>query len=253
MKLRKPVVVANWKMNGLLATIRPLLINICDHLDTGGNAETVICAPYVYLAELATSLVHTDIILGAQNVSHLQSGALTGEISAEMLRDMSCHYVIVGHSERRTLYSEHDSLVATKFERAQQAGLQPILCLGEQLQARQCGDTEAVIKQQLQTVLTLVGIVAFKRAVIAYEPVWAIGTGETATPEQVQEVHAFIRLLLTQYDATVADGVRIIYGGSVKPINSTKIFAMTDVDGGLIGGASLHATEFVNICHTLQG
>lgn len=246
---RRPLVVANWKMNGSLATIRPLVAGLGAGLKPDCEAEVVVCAPYVYLGELAEGLLDLEIVGGAQNVSHEQAGAFTGEVSAEMLRDFSCAYVIVGHSERRLLYAETDTLIATKFGRVQAAGLQPILCVGEQLEERQRGDAEAVIKQQLRTVIETAGIAALSQAVIAYEPVWAIGTGETASPQQAQEMHAFIRLLLRGYDATVAAEIRLIYGGSVKVSNAEEIFAMADVDGGLIGGASLDRAEFLNICH----
>jgi len=170
-----------------------------------------------------------------------------------MLKDFSCKYAIVGHSERRALYGETDNLVAAKFIRAQDVALVPILCVGEQLHERESGDTEAVIERQLNAVIELAGIVAFNNAVVAYEPVWAIGTGKTATPEQAQEVHAFVRLLLARHDDAVADKIRILYGGSVKAANAVEIFNMVDVDGGLIGGASLDSDEFLSICHAARG
>jgi len=253
MTQRRPLVAANWKMNGSLASIRLLLEGVCDGLQAGCDAEVAICPPYVYLAEAAEKLKNTDIKLGSQNSSHLESGAFTGEISADMLKDFSCVFAIVGHSERRAFYGENDDLVAEKFIRAQDAALVPILCVGEQLHERESGDTEAVIERQLNAVIKLASIEAFKNAVIAYEPVWAIGTGETATPEQAQEVHAFVRLLLARHDDAVADGIRILYGGSVKAANATEIFNMVDVDGGLIGGASLDVDEFLNICHAARG
>ena len=253
MAQRRPLVVANWKMNGSLTSIRPLLEGVCNGLQEGCDIEVAICPLYVYLAEAAEKLKNTDIKLGSQSISHLESGAFTGEISADMLKDFSCVFAIVGHSERRALYGETDELVAKKFVRAQDAALVPILCVGEQLHERESGETESVIERQLNAVIELVGIAAFKNAVIAYEPIWAIGTGKTATPEQVQEVHAFVRLLLARHDDAVADGIRIIYGGSVKAANATEIFNMADVDGGLIGGASLDIDEFLNICHAARG
>lgn len=253
MAQRRPLVVANWKMNGSLTSIRPLLEGVCSGLQEGCDIEVAICPPFVYLAEAAEKLKNTDIKLGSQSISHLESGAFTGEISADMLKDFSCVFAIVGHSERRALYGETDNLVAEKFMRAQDAALVPILCVGEQLHERESGDTEAVIERQLNVVIELVGIAAFKNAVIAYEPIWAIGTGKTATPEQAQEVHAFVRLLLARHDDVVADGIRILYGGSVKAANATEIFNMADVDGGLIGGASLDIDEFLNICHAARG
>jgi triosephosphate isomerase len=253
MAQRRPLVAANWKMNGSLASIRPLLDGVFSGLETGCDAEIAICPPYVYLAELTELLKNKDIELGSQNISHLESGAYTGEVSADMLKDFSCKYAIVGHSERRALYGEVDTLVAAKFVRAQEAVLVPILCVGEQLHERESGDTEVVIERQLNAVIELAGIASFNNAVIAYEPVWAIGTGKTATPEQAQEVHAFVRLLLARHDDAVADNIRILYGGSVKAANAVEIFNMIDVDGGLIGGASLDADEFLSICHAARG
>lgn len=251
MTKRRSLVAANWKMNGLLENIRPLLTALRNKLPPAGDPEIVLCPPYVYLAELTAQLRDTGIIPGAQNVSHIQSGAFTGEIAAEMLKDFQCHYVIIGHSERRMYYGENDKLIAKKFQRAQDASLVPILCVGEHLEDRQSQTTETVIARQLQTVIDIVGIAAFNQAVIAYEPVWAIGTGETASPEQAQEVHAFLRLLLARHDDMIAAKTRIIYGGSVKAGNAGDIFNMADVDGGLIGGASLDADEFSEICQTL--
>ena len=253
MAQRRPLVAANWKMNGSLASIRPLLEGLMSGLEAGCDAEVALCPPYVYLAELAETLKNTDIKLGSQNISQLESGAYTGEVSADMLKDFSCKYAIVGHSERRALYHETDMLVAEKFVRAQGAGLIPILCVGEQLEERESADTEAVIERQLNAVIVLAGIGSFNNAVIAYEPVWAIGTGKTATPEQAQEVHAFVRLLLARHDDAVADKIRILYGGSVKAANAIEIFNMVDVDGGLIGGASLDTQEFLSICHAAKG
>lgn len=253
MSQRNLLVVANWKMNGLFANIRPLVSQISQGLADRCIAEVAICPPYVYLAELAASLPDTVLVLGAQDVSCRRFGAFTGEIAAEMLQDFSCRYVIVGHSERRILCAESDAVVAEKFVRVQDVGLMPILCVGEQMEARSAGNTEAVLARQLDAVLDLAGIDAFSRAVIAYEPVWAIGSGVAATPEQVQQVHIFIRSLLARHNKAIADGVRIIYGGSVKATNAEQIFAMADVDGGLIGGASLEADEFLNICHAVRG
>lgn len=252
MTQRRLLVVANWKMNGLLGSIRPLLTELRNKLPAACDAEVVICPPYIYLPELIMQLQETSITLGAQNVSHIQLGAFTGEIAAEMLKDFQCGYVIVGHSERRMYYDENDHLVAKKFQRAQDASLVPILCVGEQLEDRQSGATQAVIERQLQAVIDIVGIAAFNQAVVAYEPVWAIGTGETATPEQAQEVHAFLRLLLARHNDAIADQTRIIYGGSVRASNARDILNMADIDGGLIGGASLSAAEFSEICQTVR-
>jgi triosephosphate isomerase (TIM) len=251
MSERQPLVAANWKMNGSLASMTALLSAIKTGLQ-GANAEVAICAPYVYLANLKQQLEGSNIIAGAQNVSEHEAGAYTGEISTSMLRDFDCHYVIVGHSERRNIYAESDTLVAEKFARVQADGMQPILCLGEQLEEREAGSTEEIVARQLDAVIASVGIAAFSKAVIAYEPVWAIGTGKTATKEQAQEVHAFIRQRLRQQDSTIADSIRLLYGGSVKADNANDLFSMTDVDGGLIGGASLVAEDFLAICQATR-
>ena len=245
---RQPLVAANWKMNGSLASMKPLVDNIISGLNGEDGVEAAICAPYVYLAELNQRLQGSGIATGAQNVSEHESGAYTGEISTGMLNDFDCHYVIVGHSERRSLYGESDELVAEKFCRVQAAAMVPILCLGEQLSERENGTTEEVIARQLDAVVNKAGIAAFRQAVIAYEPVWAIGTGLTATPEQAQEAHAFIRARLAEQDAGIANDLRLLYGGSVKPDNAKELFSMADVDGGLIGGASLKAEDFLAIC-----
>jgi triosephosphate isomerase (TIM) len=245
---RQPLVAANWKMNGTLDTIRPLMGKLVEGIRADVKAEIVICPPFVYLAEVASLLGKSGMVLGAQNLARHDSGAYTGEISAAMLLDYQCRYVIVGHSERRTLYGETDVLVAEKFAQANKAGLTPILCVGEYLEEREAGDTDNVIARQLDAVITKCSIESFDQAVIAYEPVWAIGTGRAATPEQAQEVHAFIRLRLARHDERIADNVRILYGGSVKATNAEELFTMADIDGGLIGGASLDANDFLTIC-----
>ncbi|HKK15230.1 MAG TPA: triose-phosphate isomerase [Gammaproteobacteria bacterium] len=248
MSKRRPLVAANWKMNGTLESIRPLIDSIKKRL-AGISAEIAICPPFVYLDELSRSLADTGIALGAQNLSRHDAGAYTGEVSAAMLRDYQCRYVIVGHSERRTFYGDNDTVVGEKFARAVNHALQPVLCVGEYLEEREAGETEAVIARQLDAVIGTSGIGSFRNAVIAYEPVWAIGTGMTATPEQAQDVHAFIRLRLARHDEHIADLVRILYGGSVKADNAAELFTMADIDGGLIGGASLVADDFLAICH----
>lgn len=235
-------------MNGSRATNRVLLDGLTKEMARVPGAEVSVCVPYVYLAEVAAQLQGKPISWGAQNVSEHAAGAFTGEISADMLRDFSCTYVIVGHSERRTLYAEDDALVARKFAAVRAAGMRPILCVGEQLEDREQGVTEAVVARQLDAVLALEGVAALQQAVIAYEPVWAIGTGKTASPDQAQAVHAFIRARVGEQDAGVAEGLRILYGGSVKADNAAELFAMSDIDGGLIGGASLNADEFMAIC-----
>ncbi len=248
MTQRQPLVAANWKMNGTLASAQALVNGIKAGLKDGCKADVAICPPYVYLAEVGRLIGKEPIKLGAQNLSQHEGGAYTGEVSASMLQDFGCHYVIIGHSERRTLYGETDHLVAEKFARAVQSGLVPILCVGEYLEEREAGDTENVIARQLDAVIKHCGIEKFSAAVIAYEPVWAIGTGRTATPEQAQEVHAFIRLRLARHDETIADKIRILYGGSVKAANAKELFNMADIDGGLIGGASLVVDDFLAIC-----
>lgn len=251
MTVRQILVAANWKMNGTLETIRPLIEAVIQGAQ-GISNEVAICPPSVYIPELAALLTDSEIRLGAQNVSHLEKGAYTGEVSVSMLKDFACQYVIVGHSERRALYAENDRLVAEKFMAVQTGGMIPILCVGELLEEREANDTEEVIARQLDTVIELAGIDAFKNAVIAYEPVWAIGTGKTATPDQAQEVHEFIRLRLARHDNQTADIVRILYGGSVKADNAEQLFKMADIDGGLIGGASLVAEDFLTICKAMR-
>ena len=244
---RQILVAANWKMNGTLESIRPLLTDVIQGV-SGISSEVAICPPFIYVPELAEQLKESEIKLGAQNISQLEKGAYTGEIAASMLNDYDCEYVIIGHSERRTLYAETDELVAEKFSAVQSGGMTPILCVGELLEEREANNTEDVIARQLDTVIEHAGIEAFNNAVIAYEPVWAIGTGKTATPEQAQEVHEFIRLRLARHDNDTADKVRILYGGSVKADNAEQLFKMADIDGGLIGGASLVAEDFLTIC-----
>jgi triosephosphate isomerase len=210
--------------------------------------EVLVCPPFVHLADVARQLAGSRIALGAQDVCAEECGAHTGEVSAAMLADLACRYVIVGHSERRALYGETDDLVARKFVAAGRHDLTPILCVGETLAERERGATEAVVVRQLDAVLAQAGVAAFGSAVIAYEPVWAIGTGLTAKPAQAQEVHALIRGRIAQKDDTIAASLRVLYGGSVKAANAAELFAMPDVDGGLIGGASLKADEFARIC-----
>jgi triosephosphate isomerase len=247
--MRRPLVAGNWKMNGSRVGNKTLLDGLKQGLAATAATEVAVCPPYVYLREVGEQLAGTAIKLGAQNLCEHSSGAFTGEIAAAMLTDCACHYVIVGHSERRALYGESDALVAQKFAAARKAGMIPILCVGELLEEREAGITEQVIARQLDAVLALEGIAAFAQAVIAYEPVWAIGTGKTASPAQAQAVHAFIRGKLVKQDATIAAQSRILYGGSVKASNAAELFSMSDIDGGLIGGASLQAEEFLAICH----
>lgn len=245
---RKVLIAGNWKMNGSLAESRALVSALRAGVDAGGSAEMLLCPPYVYLPSVREWLAGSRITLGAQNLAdRAGSGAYTGEISGAMLRDVGCSHVIVGHSERRALYGESDTGVATKFRVAQEVGLVPILCVGETLEQREAGQTRATVERQLKAVLDAAGVAAFARAVVAYEPVWAIGTGRTATPEQAQEVHAFIRAMIAARDATIAADLIILYGGSVKGANARSLLAMEDIDGGLVGGASLIASDFLEI------
>jgi triosephosphate isomerase len=245
--MRQPLVAGNWKMNGSLDSATKLVTGIKAGQESVTTAELVVCPPCVYLPQVAAMLDGTSISLGAQDVNDQESGAHTGEVAAGMLTDVGCKYVIVGHSERRAIYGESDEFTARKFAAARKAGLVPILCVGELLEEREQGITEAVVARQLDAVIDLEGIAALGEAVIAYEPVWAIGTGKTATPEQAQDVHAFIRSKLAGLDSGVAGKVRILYGGSVNGGNAAELFAMADIDGGLIGGASLKPDDFLAI------
>lgn len=245
--MRQKLVAGNWKMNGSTDSIRNLLQGICDGAGSVASVELAVFSPFVYLAQVQQQLAGTAIRWGGQTLSEHASGAYTGEVAGPMLKDFGCAYVIVGHSERRTLYGETDQIVASKFAAARKVGIKPILCVGETLEEREQGVTENVVKRQLKAVLDLEGIAAFTDAVIAYEPVWAIGTGKTATSPQAQEVHAFIRAELSLLDARVAQQTRILYGGSMKAANAGELLAMADIDGGLIGGASLEAKEFLAI------
>lgn len=248
--MRQPLVAGNWKMNGTREGAATLLEDVVQGVYKGSamNVEVLVCPPFVYLADAQRLLRESGVELGAQNVSAEESGAFTGEVAATMILDFDARYVIIGHSERRHLYSETDTVVARKFMAAIRSGLTPILCVGETLDDREGGHTTAVIESQVQAVLDAAGVEAFANAVIAYEPVWAIGTGKTATPEQAQEVHALIRAKIRGEDDKIADEIRLIYGGSVKASNAADIFAQPDIDGGLIGGASLDADSFLSIC-----
>lgn len=246
--MRRPLVAGNWKMNGDKAGSTALLEGILAGMGDVKNAEVAVCPPFILLPLAAEKLSGSAVAVGGQNLSVHDSGAYTGEISGPMLIDAGCHYVIVGHSERRSYYGENDALVAEKFSAARRNGLVPILCVGETLEEREAGDTEEVVARQLDVVIGIDGIAAFSDAVIAYEPVWAIGTGKTATPDQAQDVHRFIRERLASHDATVAEQCRILYGGSMKPDNAVELIAQPDIDGGLIGGASLKAADFLAIC-----
>jgi len=245
--MRDILVAGNWKMNGSSASNQELVAGIVAGAPQSGSAKLLICPPFPYLASVAKQLEGSRVLLGAQNVSEHESGAFTGEVAPAMLRDIGCEYVIVGHSERRALYGETSFAVAAKFKAALAAGLKPILCVGETLEQREGGGTESVVEVQLGAVIDKVGIAGFKSAVVAYEPVWAIGTGVTASPEQAQDVHRHIRGVMAGHDAEVAESTQILYGGSMKGENAAGLLAMPDIDGGLIGGASLKAGDFLAI------
>jgi triosephosphate isomerase len=245
--MRDFLVAGNWKMNGDASGNRKLVAGILDGAPDAANVKLLVCPPFPYMVSVAGQLEGRNVALGAQNVSEHEQGAYTGEVSPAMLLESGCEYVIVGHSERRSLYAETSVQVSAKFKAALAAGLTPILCVGETLEEREAGRTESVIDEQLGAVLEENGIEAFAAAVIAYEPVWAIGTGMTATPEQAQDVHRYIRVMLAEADEGTAEGVQILYGGSVKGDNAAGLFGMPDIDGGLIGGASLKADDFLAI------
>jgi triosephosphate isomerase len=236
-------------MHGGLASNRLLLQNVLAGMAGISGMDATVCVPFPYLAQAQSMLAGTVLGWGAQSVCEHVQGAFTGEVSVAMLQDFACRHVIVGHSERRAIFAETDALVAEKFAAALAGGLCPILCVGETLAQREAGQTVAVVAAQLDAVLQRVGVAAFSGAVVAYEPVWAIGTGRTASPAQAQEVHAAIRAQIACADAQVAEGAQILYGGSVKPQSAVELFAMPDIDGGLIGGASLVAEDFLAICH----
>tara|TARA_R110001599_G_scaffold64023_3_gene178501 strand:- start:74459 stop:75235 length:777 start_codon:yes stop_codon:yes gene_type:complete len=250
--MRRKLVVGNWKMNGSLAANAMLLdeINVGLKRDLKPNAvqsDVVVCVPFPYLAQCQNLLRNTDVILGAQDVSAHDAGAYTGDTSAAMLCEFDCGYVIVGHSERRAYCAESDVMVAAKVVAALANGLTPIICVGETSAQRDAGETAAIVRQQLDAVLHVIPVDALQKIVIAYEPVWAIGTGNTATPQMAQEVHAMLRAQLMQQDAIAGVDVSILYGGSMKPDNARELLAMDDIDGGLIGGASLSAADFLKI------
>ena len=245
--MRGYLVAGNWKMNGSNAANAELVDGIVAGMPQSESVELLICPPFPYLGAVAAKLSGTGVALGAQNVSQHEAGAYTGETAPSMLRDVGCAYVLVGHSERRAIMGESSEMVAAKFQAAQDAGLIAVLCVGETQQQREAKQTEAVVDEQLNAVIDNSGIEAFKNAVIAYEPVWAIGTGLTATPEQAQDVHRHIREVLAARNQDVADVVRILYGGSVKGDNAAGLFSKPDIDGGLIGGASLKSADFLAI------
>ncbi len=239
-------------MHGTLASNAELLDALLSGMDRVRNVDCAVCVPFPYLAQVQQKLSGSAVKWGAQDVHQLEKGAYTGEVSAAMLCDFGCSYVIVGHSERRAYYNESSRLAAEKFLAAQQAGITPILCVGETLAQRENGITESVVAEQLDVLIELGGVGVLRDAVVAYEPVWAIGTGKTATAGQAQAVHAFIRQRVASHDSQIAAELCILYGGSVKASNAAELFAMPDIDGGLIGGASLLADEFLAICSAGQ-
>ncbi|MCP5246715.1 MAG: triose-phosphate isomerase [Burkholderiales bacterium] len=251
--MRNKLVAGNWKMHGNLKENGTLLEALITHIPKpGSNVGYAVCVPFPYLASVQAALRNTCISWGAQNLSQYDKGAFTGEVSADMLNDFGCTYAIVGHSERRMLFGETSQIVAEKYAAAQRAGLIPILCVGETLEQRDSDVTEQVIEEQLKAVIALTGVESLTKAVIAYEPVWAIGTGKTATPQQAQDIHQFIRKGIASQNQGIAESLSILYGGSVKANNAAELFAMPDIDGGLIGGASLIAEDFVAICSAIK-
>ncbi len=250
--MRAQMVLGNWKMHGSLVGNKTLLDGVLAGLAGVDSVHCGVCVPFPYLFQAQFILQGSQVIWGAQNVSQHEKGAFTGEVSVGMLNDLGCNIVLVGHSERRAIYGEDDATVAEKFVAAQKAGIKPILCVGETLEEREKNITADVVKRQLLAVVDKAGLDALKDCVVAYEPVWAIGTGKTATPQQAQEVHAFIRGLFAEKNAELAENLTILYGGSVKASNAVELFSMPDIDGGLIGGASLDINEFVSICKAAQ-
>lgn len=249
--MRKPIVAANWKMNGNTAQVRSLLEGFRDGIQRE-DAEFVVFAPFVFIPQVQAGLTGTSLQWGAQNIYPADAGAYTGEVSVPMLKEFGCSYVLAGHSERRSLFGETNDRVADKVEAILAGGLTPMLCIGETLEEREAGRTMTVLERQLQSVLDRVGVPGFRQTVIAYEPVWAIGTGHTASPEQAQETHADLREFLRRADADMADNMALLYGGSVKAASAPALFAQPDIDGGLVGGAALDVNEFVGICDALS-
>lgn len=246
--MRQMMVAGNWKMHGSVAFTQEMIANLSRQVTFNDSVTMLVCPPAAYLSTAVAAATGSCVHVGAQNLANVAApGAFTGEIAGFMLSDLGCQYVIVGHSERRALYGETNEMVASKTKLAIDAGITPIVCVGETLDEREEGKMESVIAAQLDAVTAIIGVDGWQQSIIAYEPVWAIGTGKTATPEQAQEVHAFIRGRLAAVNAEMANGVRILYGGSVKSDNAATIFSQPDVDGGLVGGASLNADDFARI------
>ena len=245
--MRRTIVAGNWKMNASKESVNKLILGILSGMSEVGS-EVLVCAPFPYLSQVEELIADSQVKLGAQNLNTNSSGAFTGEVSANMIKDFGARHVIVGHSERRSLYGETSSLVAEKVKAALENDLTPLLCVGESLEQREAGETETVVAEQINAVIGLVGIRAFRNIIIAYEPVWAIGTGKTASPRQAQEVHLFIRSLLGESNESIAQNTPILYGGSMNSGNANELIACAAIDGGLIGGAALKAEDFLQIC-----
>ena len=245
--MRKTIVAGNWKMNASKESVNSLIEGILSGM-SGVSSEVIVCAPFPYLSQVETLISNSSLMLAAQNLNVNTKGAFTGEVSADMIKDFGAHHVIVGHSERRSLYGESSIIVAEKTKAAIDAGLIPLLCVGESLEERESGNTEDAVAEQLNAVINLLGIKAFEGIIIAYEPVWAIGTGLTASPEQAQTVHQFIRGLLADSSESIAQKTPILYGGSMNAGNAADLISCSDIDGGLIGGAALKAEDFLQIC-----
>jgi triosephosphate isomerase len=251
--MREFLIAGNWKMNGSSAANAELVAGIVAGVPTGSGFSLLVCPPFPYLASVVEQAKGSPVKVGAQTVSEHEKGAFTGEVAPGMLSDLGCDYAIVGHSERRSLYGETSEQIAAKFQAAQAAGITPVLCVGETLEEREAGTTESVIDEQLGAVMDAAGVGAFAAAVIAYEAVWAIGTGMAAPPEQGQDVHRHIRAQLAAQDESIAANVQILYGGSMKGENAAGLLAQPDIDGGLIGGASLKADDFLAIAQAAAG
>ena len=245
--MRKTIVAGNWKMNASKETVNTLIEGILSGMNEA-SSEVIVCAPFPYLSQVESLIQGSSLMLGAQNLNVNSAGAHTGEVSADMIKDFGAQHVIVGHSERRSLYAETNAIVAEKTKAAIDAGLTPLLCVGETLEDRESGNTEAIVEEQINAVIDLIGIEAFDQVIIAYEPVWAIGTGLTASPEQAQTVHLFIRNLLANSSEKIAKRTPILYGGSMNAANAADLISCSDIDGGLIGGAALKAEDFLQIC-----
>jgi len=245
--MRRSLVIGNWKMHGTRTSNRDLIAQIQAGLDGSQNCDVAVCVPFTAIPEASSAVEGSALALGSQNVANAEQGAYTGEVSASMLSEYGCRYALVGHSERRQIYAETNELIAGRYEFAIKGGITPVLCVGETDAEREQGKTFDVIDDQLSAVIDHAGIESLSQAVIAYEPVWAIGTGKTATPDQAQEVHAYIRSQIAARNAALAENLIILYGGSVKPDNAAELFGREDIDGGLIGGASLQADSFLAI------